>query len=562
MLNEEDQLSDSNDESQQISRDRLALLHGTTYLTENESGFFNESTANRTKDVSALEQEYEELNSSLMALTSHFARVQFRLKQVVDAPTEEKDKMLEELEQFAFRGCPNLSNPILLEGMSHEKIIAEQHMKQKELIEQLRSQLQDLESYTYEPGQSDLPSNVVLEKQKVIIDELKDKIDFDDSGMDKLSNEELKKAVENAINQISNPAKVKDQLVTQLKTQISDLERFIQFLQGEATSPGPYGKYGMDSSAFPIFNQPTSAQSSGSDGGSQKNKDTESQSSIALLKRMLSIMQIFAITQFGCSNGAFEKNVLKKQSTSHWGDMRANLEISISKVLKLYGNLIAARQKNKLKFNSTHTTESDEEQNQIEEPPNDLIRTVRKELACCLRDLMQHGLIEVKRGTSLVPFGCFVVRSKESPNQMHVWELFLKYFDIKHGKEYTQSAANKLSQSFNLNIVSGKPITIKQSLLNAIEQVQKVHNYDNSNQDSCFKAFICLALNEKKLVLYLKQLLKTTVIIENYYQTWSYVKTTGFDDALKSLDQLKIVNTNFPVEKSARRKSLRDKEFI
>ena len=113
--------------------------------------------------------------------------------------------------------------------------------------------------------------------------------------------------------------------------------------------------------------------------------------------------------------------------------MRANLEISISKVLKLYGNFIAAKQKSKLKFNSTHTTESDEEQ--IDEPPNDLIRTVRKELACCLRDLMQHGLIEVKRGTSIVPFGCFVVRAKESPNQMHIWELFMKYFDIKNRRQ-------------------------------------------------------------------------------------------------------------------------------
>ena len=28
----------------------------------------------------------------------------------------------------------------------------------------------------------------------------------------------------------------------QLKTQITDLERFIEFLQGEATSPGPLGK--------------------------------------------------------------------------------------------------------------------------------------------------------------------------------------------------------------------------------------------------------------------------------------------------------------------------------
>ena len=38
-----------------------------------------------------LEEEQEQLNSSLLALTSHFAQVQFRLKQIVDAPTLEKE---------------------------------------------------------------------------------------------------------------------------------------------------------------------------------------------------------------------------------------------------------------------------------------------------------------------------------------------------------------------------------------------------------------------------------------------------------------------------------------
>ena len=38
-----------------------------------------------------LEEEQEQLNSSLLALTSHFAQVQFRLKQIVDAPAEEKE---------------------------------------------------------------------------------------------------------------------------------------------------------------------------------------------------------------------------------------------------------------------------------------------------------------------------------------------------------------------------------------------------------------------------------------------------------------------------------------
>lgn len=53
-------------------------------------------------------------------------------------------------------------------------------------------------------------------------------------------NDDLKKVVDNAIGQIVNPVKVKEHLVGQLKTQIDDLERFIDFLQGDASSPGPY----------------------------------------------------------------------------------------------------------------------------------------------------------------------------------------------------------------------------------------------------------------------------------------------------------------------------------
>ena len=55
-----------------------------------------------------LEEEQDSLNSSLLALTSHFAQVQFRLKQIVHAQSEEKERMLAELEEFAFRGCPHV----------------------------------------------------------------------------------------------------------------------------------------------------------------------------------------------------------------------------------------------------------------------------------------------------------------------------------------------------------------------------------------------------------------------------------------------------------------------
>jgi hypothetical protein len=47
------------------------------------------------------------------------------------------------------------------------------------------------------------------------------------------------------------------------------------------------------------------------------------------------------------------------------------------------------------------------------------------------------------------------------------------------------------------------------------------------------KVFNKKKYSEKKLVLYLKQLLKTTIIIENYYQNWSYIKNTGMYTLLK-----------------------------
>ncbi len=117
--------------------------------------------------------------------------------------------------------------------------------------------------------------------------------------------------------------------------------------------------------------------------------------------------------------------------------MRANLEVAINKVIRIYNNTIAVSRLKNFKINSTSAlTESDDET--MNECPNELIRAVRKDLACSLRDLMQHGLVETIHGgnNSLVPLvGCFVVRSKENQTQLHVWDLIMKYYNMKQGKE-------------------------------------------------------------------------------------------------------------------------------
>ena len=48
-------------------------------------------TVSEAERLKHLEDEQEQLNSSLLALTTHFAQVQFRLKQIVSAPAEEKE---------------------------------------------------------------------------------------------------------------------------------------------------------------------------------------------------------------------------------------------------------------------------------------------------------------------------------------------------------------------------------------------------------------------------------------------------------------------------------------
>ena len=71
---------------------------------------------------------------------------------------------------------------------------------------------------------------------QMIIDELIKKLDMNLSeDIATLSPEELRQRVDAAIAQIVNPARVKEQLVEQLKTQIRDLEMFINFIQGQCS---------------------------------------------------------------------------------------------------------------------------------------------------------------------------------------------------------------------------------------------------------------------------------------------------------------------------------------
>ncbi|XP_023212619.1 RUN domain-containing protein 1-like isoform X2 [Centruroides sculpturatus] len=170
-----------------------------------------------------LEEEQDQLNSSLIALTTHFAQVQFRLKQIVDATPQEKETLLKDLEEFAFSGIPDIRDyktgvqlTQAVTEQEHEQKLAQQRIKQKELICKLKNQLEDLEQYAYETGEAGMPQSMILERQSVIIEQLRGKLPIDFEIGDQMSPEELRMQVDKAIRQAKQMMKVNIVLVTVL----------------------------------------------------------------------------------------------------------------------------------------------------------------------------------------------------------------------------------------------------------------------------------------------------------------------------------------------------------
>lgn len=233
-----------------------------------------------------------------------------------------------------------------------------------------------------------------------------------------------------------------------------------------------------------------------------------------MINKASTIFQIFAVSQMGCSSqngGRFRKNTLKK-TLSHWGDIRAKLEVDVQEILSLVIqiNRIAENEDLLMKMREKEAETEDDEvfisakseayakkqkpgrhrdryssSSSISVPNNSLISSsksdelkslnielitlVRKKFAITLQRLMQHGLRNTRESKKLVPLiGCFsnfpfADDHHDNDTEMHAWELIMEFYKLKNGDYYTETAAQKLSQSFNLDIVTEGSISNKQA---------------------------------------------------------------------------------------------------
>ncbi|XP_037041750.1 RUN domain-containing protein 1 [Bradysia coprophila] len=573
----------------------------------------------------------DDVMTSLLALTSHFAQVQFRLRQIVDASPEDRDKLLQSLEEFAFRGIniPDVTKMDFGDNAHLQEAMEQQRNRQFELIERLKQQLSDVEKFAYESGAKVLPQSMLVEKQKVIIDELKNKVNFNvfDDDLLQLTSEDLRSQVDHALGEFVGPVKMKDTLVCQLKTQITDLERFVAYLQCETQDLKQMTKEmaGMKNleMAYTSYNTQTAknrrrtrSASSGQDvepkettrlKNSQSAHETLSSKAATVLDKAAALLNIFAVTQFGCGSNSFQKNSLKKTTKgNHWGDLRAQIEVDVQEIISLVTTMQATsnhHSSNKIIVHSKQPTAQDSSNSNSDSDDGprydtsddddaanvlrlELIAMVRKKFSVTLQKLIEHGLREdTPTSTSLVPFiGCFShpnlrkssrssgryhdepdgggaghYGSDDEDRPMHVWELILEYYYMKNGDKFNSTPARKLSQSFNLDIAGSASASNKQSLLSAIGTIISIHAPYKRSYDSHFKALVSMGLNCQKLFQWLNLIFQSRELVHRYYTTWSYIYAGFRDDGLKCVDRLSYYRFNLPIDIAVRQfKNIKD----
>lgn len=276
---------------------------------------------------------------------------------------------------------------------------------------------------------------------------------------------------------------------------------------------------------------------------------------LRLIQRALAVLQIFALSQLSCSAGVVSQRAWPSSDEApDYGPLLNRLEGAVERV-----RILASRLQPTMISSASLSSPT-----AMAGPRHELTTVVRKDLALALRDLLAHGLYAQSEGMSVVlaPISCLLPFSGHpAPHPLHPWELFVKYYHAKNGPAFAESPARQLAQSFGLPMGtrSAAVATPKNSLLWAIHGVLREHGRYKRGADSEFKALVCLALNEQRLVSWVNLVCKAGTLNHAHYQPWSYMAQTGFEGALRILGRLSHLRFELPVDLAVRQlKNIKD----
>lgn len=490
--------------------------HGQRYDPVGSSN--NECYIKREQDENEhfqnIENEQEKLSTSLQALTSHFAQVQFRLRQIISAPEEQKLNLIENLDEFASRGIPELK---IYDGTDDCMLSAinQQQVNQFALIKRLQTELSAV-------------SNFANEKE----------IDFEMKKSEIIVNDE---ALDMELSHLNTQIFNLDSFVTDLRYETINLKQMTESMMGYRECDKIYG-------TLSTGHVQTTRSTRRSFCDEEENIFTEYDELMSgyVDKNPSSTLQ-------GYNESLHEVRKRPKAGTNpieysspkacHWGKIRAKLELDVQNII----SVVSIEPLETYQFKQAHGI--------ILILQKEITKMVRKELCGTLRELIEHGLHSIQFEMSFL--SCCIRRAykkstiRSNTESKHAWDIIMEFYNLSDGNQRYREPCNTLNESFQLKHLS--IASTKDQLLKAIGDVINIHVRFTSDQNSYFKAFVLLGLNLKKLPQWLSMIFKRSDLIEANYSDESLVCQPEFADALECLDLLSNYEFNLPVDTLADR---------
>ena len=548
-----------------------------------------------------MESEDDARDNTLIALTTHFAKVQFRLKQIVSADSQRKEELLRELEAFAFQGCPGSSMTYDTAAAWENGSTEAQQQRRSDLMERLKDQLRDLEecarSVEGEEGGGKGGGTNLAHKQHLIIEELRRRFDLQFGDLESMSTEEMKEEVSKAVKGMES----KKDLVTQLTTQVSDLHRYIAYLREDPLRSRTVGEQGAPLRPSLRFASPlTSGQTKHVSFADEEREEDSSSSSSGLpqfrpLHTTMVASRAFPDTSGSllgdlsdsggvqCSVDSNEMGWMRDSNTPLYqckapDDLRLSLlvmrkTLSVMQMLTLwqcggsfqclpryvadghrkrYHSALRSLEVavDRIAILTTSLSDPGLTAGKAVTLETELHEEVSMSLADSLRVLLEHGLINggggAGPGKSCVSVWghAAVVDEKDCAG----WKVFQFYYGLKNGRDYSTKPDQLLSSSFSLPIGSSTS-SIKKTLLAAIYRVENTYvNCRNMSRDTKFRALVCEGFNLCHLAEWFRIVATHPTVADELYTASSFLASTGFRPAIACLENLKDNPPCHPVE--------------
>ena len=530
----------------------------------------------------------ESPDDTLIALTTHFAQVQFRLKQIISADSQHKENLLRELEEFAFQGCTKSMTYDTAAAGENGSTEAQQQ-RRSELMERLKDQLKDLEECALKANEQDGGETGVggdiVHKQYLIIEELRRRFDLQFGDLERMSTDEVKEHVSKAVQGI----KSKEDLVSQLTVQVKDLQRYITFLQDDPHRAKLQGKL-----------HPPSAQQNRSVQSLQPKQvsfadevDYDSTSSSSTQVRPLPASMIASRLHTSPEYGAFldsasetggvqclvdsnEVECVRREArhdsplyqSNDPDNLRLSLlvmrkTLSLMQILTLwqcggsfqclprfvsdghrrrYHSALRCLEMavDRIAILTTALADPNINPSVAVTMETELHEEVSMNLADSLRVLLEHGLINCGEGAGPGK-GCVSVwgrRGVTNEKECAGWKVFQFYYGLKNGKDYSTKPDQLLSSSFSLPITSS--FSVKKTLLTAIYRVENMYmDCHHRAKDTKFRALVCEGFNLCHLAEWFRIVATHPTVAEDLYTSSSFLASTGFRPAIACLENLK-----------------------